>query len=31
MDAIAFFDDHAAELPRERNTDDFEAFLDAMY
>jgi hypothetical protein len=31
MDAIGFFDDDEAELPRSRNTDDFEAFIDAMF
>jgi hypothetical protein len=31
MDAIDFFNSDELELPRARNTDDFEAFLDTMY
>jgi hypothetical protein len=31
MDAIAFFNSDEAELPKKRNTDDFEAFLETMY
>lgn len=30
MDAIDFFNSDEADLPRSRNTDDFEGFLDGM-